>query len=630
MTEKGRISVAAENMFPVIRKWLYTEKDIFIRELVSNCVDAIVKRKAAEKGQYDDSECRITVVVDPEGKILSFTDTGIGMDADEVRRYINQVAYSGAKEFFERFSKTKDTETIIGHFGLGFYSSFMAAERVEINTKSYRPEAEAVRWISHGGVDYEMMPSPRTETGTEVTLYLDESSEEYADPVRVLEVLVKYFQYLNVPLYIVTIGDGKEEPIRVNPTYPLWLKDPKDCTNEEYLAFYHQMFADASDPLFWIHLSIDFPFRMKGILYFPRMAGTLESLEGQIRLYSRQVFIADNLKEVFPDYMLLLKGGIDLPDIPLNVSRSMLQNEDTVKRTSVYIRRKAADRINERFAQEREAYEDDWEAFCPFVKFGCLRDDKFYERVKGSLLFKTLEGCCVPVDEYIESIKPTPVVHEVEASVPKENGDDMEQDADVERVVWYTSDPASQSAYVRLYRDAGVEAVVLPHILDNHFITLLERKNERVRFVRLDGGVEAFLTCKEPMIDRKALFTAFGPAVKERMPIYVYELSVETPAIVAVSEQTRRLRDMARNFNVKDLEFPEESKLILNASDPLIKQTVRLVEEGKNQEAALIAGQIYDLARIARGPLEADEMESFISGCTGILKLMSSMMKNEQ
>lgn len=626
MSEKGTISITAENMFPIIRKWLYADRDIFIRELCSNCADAISKLKRLSAiGEADipeDEDYRIIVTVDEDNHTISFEDNGIGMTEDEVKKYINQVAFSGAKDFFEQYKSAEGTEgstAIIGHFGLGFYSSFIAAKSVTIQTRSFRPDAAPVKWYSETGTEYEISEGSRETRGTVVTVELDDSTDvndEYTRVWGVRSVLTKYFRYLTTPVFLHKVGEevkADEKPI--NPTAPLWAKAPKECTDDEYRDFYREVFPGAQDALFWVHLNIDYPFRMQGILYFPKLRNEFDTIEGQVKLYCNRVFVADNLKEVIPEYLLLLKGCIDSPDLPLNVSRSMLQNDATVRKLSAHITRKVADRLTAMFKDEREAYEKHWDDVSPFIKYGVLRDEKFYDRLKSALIFKMLDGSYKTVDEYIASITPV--------EIPDDDAHELGCDCDEckekkepykERTVYYVSDPRQQAQYIEMFRERGFDAVILDHVLDNHFITLLERKNEGLRFKRIDADLSALTdTDTASELNADALKEAFKALAGEA------EVTVEPltgsapPAILTVSEEGRRLQEMTRRFGQgAGFDFPVQEKLIVNAAHPLVKALDRLKKDGRTEDADAITAQVYDLARLAQKPLSADEMTAFI------------------
>ncbi|MBE6936431.1 MAG: molecular chaperone HtpG [Ruminococcaceae bacterium] len=638
--ESGNISISAENMLPIIKKWLYSEKDIFIRELVSNCSDAISKHArlvSMAEAPYDDAPYRITVRVDPNAGTLSFDDNGIGMTADEVRKYINQVAFSGAKEFMEKYKDSEEESQIIGHFGLGFYSAFMCAKRVTIDTLSWQEGAEAVQWSSEGGSEYTLSESTRETRGTCVTIELDDESHEYTDRWAVREVLMKYFRFLPTPIYLEDASQElttEEHPL--NEVAPLWEKNPSDCTEEEYREFYHQVFMDTADPLFWVHLNIDYPFRLKGILYFPKLKNEFESAEGQVKLYCSRVFVADNIREVIPEYLLLLKGCIDCPDLPLNVSRSFLQNDGTVTRLSSHITRKVADRLLGLFKTDREHYNEYWDDINPFIKYACLRDEKFYDRVKPALIFKLLDGSYQTVDEYL-------TVPECDCGCEHENGEctcghdhehcDCGHDHEncecghhhhdePRKVVYYATDVNAQAQYISMFRANGIEAVLLQHVLDNHFITLLEHHNPGVKFRRIDSDLSELEKPDETAADAavEALFSGF--AVKAVRTARLAEGGA--PAVLVLSEENRRMQEMARMFGGMDevaRMFPEERALVINRAHPLYEKLSALSAQNDDR-AALLAAQIYDLARLAQEPFAADDMTAFLERSAKIMELL--------
>jgi molecular chaperone HtpG len=615
--ESGSISIAAENMFPIIKKWLYSEKDIFIRELVSNCSDAISKlERLRSLGQAeDDGEAfRITVKTDAEAGTLSFADNGIGMTADEVKKYINQVAFSGAKDFFETYKDAGDASQIIGHFGLGFYSAFMAAKKVTIETKSFAPGSEAVRWVSESGMEYTLEPCEKSTRGTLVTLELADDSKEYAQRWNVHDVLMKYFRFLSTPVYL---EDASEEPKEdakpVNADAPLWEKAPSECTDEEYRDFYHKLFMDVADPLFWVHLNIDYPFRLKGILYFPKLKNEFESVEGQVKLYCSRVFVADNIKEVIPEYLLLLKGCIDCPDLPLNVSRSFLQNDGTVTRISSHITRKVADRLLSLFKNEREQYNKYWDDINPFIKYGCLRDEKFYERVKLALIFKFLDGTYKTVDEYL----PEAPKEETEENPTQQASPDSKV-----KTIYYVTDEKAQAQYIAMFAARGIEAVILNHSLDNAFISMLESKNRAVRFRRIDADISELKDQAAQAGNDAALETLFGE-IAGGIKVETAALGeAAAPAVLTLSEEGRRMQEMARLFGgpegMADM-YKAEYTLVLNSAHTLY-QKLEALKDADADTAKLLAQQIYDLARLAQRPLESEDMTAFIARSAQIME----------
>ena len=629
MSEHGTISIAAENMFPIIRKWLYTDRDIFIRELTSNGADAISKlQRLASIGEAsipEEEAWKIVVTVDEDAHTIAFSDNGLGMTEEEVKKYINQVAFSGAQDFFRQYQggETKDAPdaTIIGHFGLGFYSSFIAAKSVMIDTLSYKPDAAPVKWFSETGTEFEISEGARTERGTTVTVALDDESDDYAKLYNVRTILLKYFRYLPIPIFVRKAGDEvKEDERPINATAPLWNKAPTECTEQEYRDFYREVFPGSQEPLFWVHLNIDYPFRLRGILYFPKLRNEFDTIEGQVKLYCNQVFVADNLKEVIPEYLLLLKGCIDCPDLPLNVSRSMLQNDATVKKLSAHITRKVADRLTTMFRDEREAYEQRWDDVSPFIKYGVLRDEKFYDRMKSALIFKMLDGTYKTVDEYIESLPAVelPADEDAPADDKAEKPEPMK-----EKTIYYVSDPRQQAQYVAMFKSRGLDAVILDHVLDNHFITLLERKNEGLRFKRIDADLSE-LTAKDekPAVDAEAVKALFKDLTGDAEIAVESLLGDAPPAVLTLSEEGRRLQEMTRMFGGgRDFDFPTQTRFVVNAAHPLVARLTALSAEGRTEDAARVAAQIYDLARLAHKPLTAEEMTAFIKRSAEILEI---------
>ncbi len=622
MHEQGSISIATENMFPIIKKWLYSEKDIFVRELTSNASDAISKlsRLCSIGEAHTDGKYRITVTADSEKKTLSFEDNGIGMTADEVKKYINQVAFSGAQDFFEKYKESEGGQ-IIGHFGLGFYSAFMVAKKVTIDTLSYVDGATAVRWESEGGTEFTLSESDKTTRGSLITLELDDDSAEFASKWTVRETLNKYFRFLPTPIYVYDAKDEKKDDDKpINDSDPLWNKNPSDCTEEEYKEFYHKVFMDMADPLFWVHLNIDYPFRLKGILYFPKLKHELDSIEGQVKLYCNQVFVADNIKEVIPEYLLLLKGCIDCPDLPLNVSRSFLQNDGTVTRLSAHITRKVGDRLMGLFNTERERYDGYWDDINPFVKYGCLRDEKFYDRVKNALIFKTIDGEYKTVDEYLAENARTEV-HECSC----ESGEECTCENDKKRetkLVYYVSSPTEQAQYVSMFKANGISAVILDQMLDSHFISFLEYKVENVRFKRIDSDLSD-LTAENGEFTENESVTELFRDICGSMTVESASLATgAAPAVVTLSEESRRMEEMSRMMrgggDFTNM-FPREEKFVLNLAHPLMTTIATLLADGRSDDARLVATQVYDLARIAQKPLTADEMTEFLARSTDIL-----------
>jgi molecular chaperone HtpG len=622
--ENGSISIHTENIFPIIKKWLYSEKDIFIRELVSNASDAISKLKKlsaiGEAELSDDTRYAIKVVVDKEGKTLKILDNGIGMTEEEVRKYINQIAFSGAKDFLEKYKDKADEGQIIGHFGLGFYSAFMVAEKVQIDTLSFQKDAQAVRWISSGGTEYAMEESDRSERGTTITLFMAEDSLEFLDEFKMREVLEKYFSFLPFEVYLENanaIEDDKEdkedkEPKPINDTNPLWLKNPKDCTDEEYKEFYRKVFHDFNEPLFWIHLNMDYPFNLKGILYFPKLKHEFESMEGQIKLFYNQVFVADNIKEVIPEFLLLLKGVLDCPDLPLNVSRSFLQNDGYVSKISSHITKKVGDKLTALFENERENYNKFWNDINPFVKYGCIREQKFYDRVKDSIIFKTTNGDYVTLKDYLERNKEK---HE--------------------NKVFYVTDERQQAQYIKLFRDHGMEAILLVTMIDNHFIQFLEMKESSVKYSRIDADLSDSLKDMDAEKDgngkdvQEQLEKLFKVTLgSEQLKIQVESLkTTSVPGMILLSEQSRRMQEMSRQFGGMDMAhmFPREETLVLNRNNGLIQTLLRLKDSSdRTEDTKLICEQVYDLAMMSHRQLEPEAMTRFIERSNQILTKLAA------
>ena len=600
--EKGSISISTEDIFPIIKKWLYSEKDIFVRELISNCSDAISKHKElcgiGEAELAEGESYKITVRMDKEEGTLSFEDNGIGMSADEVKKYINQIAFSGAKDFLEKYKDSAENAQIIGHFGLGFYSAFMVSSKVTIDTLSYRPGEEAVYWESDGSTTFEMAESDRETRGTLVKLWLNDDGKEYLDRYVIRSVLEKYFRFLPVELYL-ECSDDKEgmEKKPVNDQLPLWTKKPQDCSEEDYKNFYHSVFADMQDPLFWIHLNIDYPFRLQGILYFPKLRDEMGNLEGEVKLYCNRVFVADNIKEVIPEYLLLLKGCIDCPDLPLNVSRSFLQNDGTVIKLQSHIVKKVSDKLTGLFNTERESFEGYWDDISPFVKFGCVRDEAFFEKVEKALLFKTCDGKYKTVEEYTADCK-----SEGEGESAK-------------KLVYYTSDPAGQSTYIDLFRSNGIDPVVLDHVIDNAFISFFEYKKQNITFKRIDADVSEI---SGEHRDDEALAELIAPMDKD-MEVKAAALTEDgPPALILLSEEERRMREMMKQWGSAGMNLPGEKKTFLfNTSHPLTK---KLLETTDGEVRTLIAEELYDMALLGFRRLEADEISRFMARTAKILE----------
>ena len=600
----GNVSIHAQNIMPVIKKWLYSDKDIFVREMVSNACDAVTKMRIA--GGEDDYQ--VHVEVDAAAKQLRFIDNGIGMTADEVERYIGQVAFSGAEEFLKQYDDKEKDGGIIGHFGLGFYSAFMVASKVTIDTLSYQPGAQAVRWESEDGMAYTLSDSDWDRRGTRITLDIAPEEEEFLRPFRVREVLERYCAFMQTPIFLDEIkpegakddgpkaDEAKEPaaPVPVNDTHPLWLKNPSDCTEEEYKAFYRKVFREFEEPLFWVHLNVDYPFNLKGILYFPKLRQDFGGMEGQIKLFSGQVFVADNIKEVIPEFLMLLKGVIDCPDLPLNVSRSFLQNDGYVRKISAHITRKVADRLTGMFNTDRPSFEKYWPDIHPFIKYGCMRDEKFYERMKDVLLYKTVDGRFLTLAEYTA-----------------QNGEKAPDK------VLYTSDESRQDAMIRLYRDQGIDVVVLDTPIDVNFASFMEysgQKDGKLRFCRVDADTESLKAqdAETPALDAEALTKLFREATgMESLKVELQALRDEQlPAMLVEDEQTRRFKDMSRLYGEKGFSLPDDFTLVLNSRSALVSA---LAGAKDPQRAQLIAAELYDLAELSRAPLSPQQMTAFLS-----------------
>lgn len=612
---KGNISVDSENLFPIIKKWLYSDKDIFLRELVSNGCDAVTKlKKLAGIGNADisaDEKFKVTVSVYPQTKKLVISDNGIGMTAEEIDKYINQIAFSGASDFLSKYKEEDDKGAqIIGHFGLGFYSAFMVSDSVEIDSLSYQEGAKAAKWTCDGSMEFEITDGERAERGTTVTLNIAEDSTEFLDEYKVREILKKYCAFLPIEVYLETpekkeeVKEGeenkeKEAPKPLNDTEPLWMKKPADCTDEDYKSFYHKVFTDFNDPLFWIHLNVDYPFNLKGILYFPKISHEFASQEGQVKLFNNQVFVADNVKEVIPDFLLLLKGVIDCPDLPLNVSRSFLQNDGYVKKISAHITKKVADKLTDLFKNERENYEKYWDNIDIFIKYGCLRDEKFYDKVKNALIYKNLEDKYVTLDDYI---------------CGKED-----------KTVYYVSDLKTQSQYINMFKNQGLDAVILPSMMDTHFMSFIEMKNEGVKFKRIDSAITDVSDSEEKDDKTKEaddkLIEKFKKEIgDDTLKFEVQALKDESiPAVILLGEESRRMREMYRGYGsqmagMADM-FKDEFTLVLNSKNALIQKIDSLSDE----DAKLVIDHVYDLARISQSPLDAESMTKFIERSNKLL-----------
>lgn len=608
---KGNISIHTENIFPIIKKWLYSDKDIFIRELISNGCDAISKYKRlvslGEAKENENEKYKVTVSLNKDNKTLKIIDNGIGMTEEEIKKYITQVAFSGAEDFIEKYKDKMDESTdIIGHFGLGFYSAFMVAKRVQIDTLSYLKEAEAVTWICDGGTEYEVSPcDDKKERGTTITLFIDDDSNEFLELYKVKQIIEKYCSFLPIEIYLEEEDhEVKEEDNKpLNDITPLWIKSPKDCTDEEYKEFYKKVFMDFNDPLFWIHLNVDYPFNLKGILYFPKLKHELEATEGQVKLYNNQVFVADNIKEVIPDFLLLLKGTIDCPDLPLNVSRSFLQKDKDVVKISKHIVKKVADKLVGLYKNEKENFNGFWKDIQIFIKYGCLRDESFYDKIKDIIIFRRLNGEYITLKEYLE-----------------DNKDKHENK------VFYVTDEKQQSQYIKMFKEADLDALILDCSIDNHFISFLESKENSVTFTRIDSDISETLKNNESE-DLKEANTKLEELFKEATLNKVNSIKVEnlknsgTPAIILVSEQSRRMLEMSKMFGGMEMPnmFAEEKTLVINNNNSIIKKLASLDYENKKDDINLICKYILDLALISNKELNAEEMNDFINRSNELL-----------
>jgi len=692
---KGSLSIESENMFPIIKKWLYSDHDIFIRELISNGCDAITKLKKLDiMGEYtlpDDFKPEIQVVVDTEGKTISFTDTGLGMTEEEVDEYINQVAFSGATDFLEKYKDKTNEEQIIGHFGLGFYSAFMVADSVSIDTLSWKEGAAPVHWESEGGIDFEMSDGDKESVGTTITLYLSEDSLEFANEYRVREVLSKYCSFMPVEIFlskanaeqeyetidkedlreddvlvetiieeakteerenengekeVVEVSPRKEKakinkrPVSISTTTPLWMKHPNDCTDEEYKEFYRTVFNDYKEPLFWIHLNMDYPFNLKGILYFPKVNTEYDNLDGVIKLYNNQVFIADNIKEVIPEFLMLLKGVIDCPDLPLNVSRSALQNDGFVRKISDYITKKVADKLSGMYKVDRENYEKYWEDISPFIKYGCLKDDKFREKMSDFIIFKDLNDKYITLPEYVDASKGTDasgngadevVVEDSVESAEAADSEEQEEKEEEPATVYYVTDMQQQSQYVNMFKEQELNAVILSHPIDQPFISQLEQGDLKVKFQRIDAGLNETMTEEADEETLKAqtetLSEIFKKALgKETLEVKVEKLKNENiSSMVTLPEETRRMQDMMKMYSAggagmdSDM-FGGGETLVLNSSNKLVQY---ILDNKEGEHTDLFCKQLYDLAIIANKPLKAAEMTEFIARSNEIMMLLA-------
>ncbi len=619
--KKGNLSIHSENLFPIIKKWLYSDHDIFVRELVSNATDAITKlKKLALIGEFnapEDEKYSVQVEISPSQKVITITDNGIGMTEDEIDEYINQIAFSGAQDFIEKYKDKASDDQIIGHFGLGFYSAFMVADKVTIDTLSYKEGAKAVKWSSDGGTEYEMGESDRTERGTSITLYLNDESHEFANAYRVREVLEKYCSFMPVEIFLKDLDEKveenpekedekKEEPKPINDIHPLWNRHPNECSKEDYIAFYQKVFHDYKEPLFWIHLNMDYPFHLKGILYFPKIGNQYESIEGTIKLYNTQVFIADNIKEVIPEFLMLLKGVIDCPDLPLNVSRSALQNDGFVKKISDYITKKVADKLVGMCKVDRESYEKYWDDLSPFIKFGCLKDEKFEEKMKDSILFKDLD------DKY--------------TTLRDLCGDEQE------KTLYYVTDVNEQSQYIKIFKEAGKNAVILSDVIDSAFIGQLEYKNKGLKFLRIDADIQAALKQEDSDEETKKKYNEVAKKVKDEIGDEKLNVEIQTlqnnsiASMITLSEESRRMQDMMKQYAMPGMNsamFDHGGRtLVLNASHPLVQQ---LVENTEGENFALLSEQLYDLASLGHGSLSPERLEKFIQRTNELMEKLNTV-----
>ena len=687
--KSGSLSINSENIFPIIKKWLYSDHDIFYRELISNGCDAVTKLKKLDMmGEYtlpENYKARIDVVVDPEKKTLTFTDNGLGMTAEEVDEYINQIAFSGATDFIEKYKDKSNADQIIGHFGLGFYSAFMVADEVHIDTLSYKEGAKPVHWECDGGTEFSMDEGDKAEVGTKITLFLNEDCLEFCNEYKAREIIKKYCSFMPTEIYLsktdtketqiikpeekqeddvvieeihptvkedgTTEGEEKlkirKRPELLNETTPLWTKHPNDCTKEEYLEFYRKVFQDYKEPLFWIHLNMDYPFNLKGILYFPKINMEYESIEGTIKLYNNQVFIADNIKEVIPEFLLLLKGVIDCPDLPLNVSRSALQNDGFVKKISEYITKKVADKLSGMCKTEKEEYDKYWDDISPFIKFGCLKDDKFCEKMNDYILFKNLDGKYLTLPECLET-KPVDTEETEAGNAVDENGEkveaevvndsaeekaESEQEEKKEKIIYYVTDEQQQSQYINMFKAAKMDAVILTHNIDQPFVSQLESKNEGIKFQRIDADVTDALKTKtskkaQEEFDEQAKQIAdiMKKALKnDKITVKVEKLkNKKISSMITLSEETRRMQDMMKMYSMPGMDMGafggEGETLILNANHPLVQYVIEH-KDGENVET--ICEQLYDLAKLQHAPLAPEAMTKFIARSNDIMMLLA-------
>jgi molecular chaperone HtpG len=680
--KKGTLSIDSENIFPIIKKWVYSDHDIFVRELVSNGCDAITKLKKLDMmGEYELPEGykpKIEVIVNPEEKTMKFIDNGLGMTAEEVEEYITQIAFSGATQFLEKYKDKTTEDEMIGHFGLGFYSAFMVADEVQIDTLSYKEGAKPVHWASEGGTEYEMQEGNKTTVGTEITLYLNEDSLEFANEYRAREVLERYCSFMPTEIFLSKANaepeydtideddvldtdtvvehiteepkEGEEgepkkkakivrRPVSISDTHPLWTKNPSECTKDDYIDFYRKVFMDYKEPLFWIHLNMDYPFNLKGILYFPKINTEYDSIEGKIKLYNNQVFIADNIKEVIPEFLMVLKGVIDCPDLPLNVSRSALQNDGFVNKVADYISKKVADKLNGMFKTDRENYEKYWDDISPFIKFGCLKDEKFGEKMKNSMLYKNLDHKYMTLEDIIKEAKGEDAdVAKAEETKEEETKTDAEEskDADAKEEektrIFYVTDEVQQSQYINMFKAQGQDAIILTHNIDSAFITYLEQKHQEVQFLRIDADVHDSLK-DEVAEDEKEEFQKTTDSLveifrkelgNEKLDVKVEKLKDENVASMAVlSEENRRMQEMMKMYGMGGMDasmFGSQATLVLNANHPLVQF---LVANKDSKNVSIICKQLYDLAMLAHKPLSPEEMTAFVKRSNDIMMILT-------
>ena len=680
--KKGTLSIDSENIFPIIKKWVYSDHDIFVRELVSNGCDAITKLKKLDMmGEYELPEGykpKIEVIVNPEEKTMKFIDNGLGMTAEEVEEYITQIAFSGATQFLEKYKDKTTEDEMIGHFGLGFYSAFMVADEVQIDTLSYKEGAKPVHWASEGGTEYEMQEGNKTTVGTEITLYLNEDSLEFANEYRAREVLERYCSFMPTEIFLSKANaepeydtideddvldtdtvvehiteepkEGEEgepkkkakivrRPVSISDTHPLWTKNPSECTKDNYIDFYRKVFMDYKEPLFWIHLNMDYPFNLKGILYFPKINTEYDSIEGKIKLYNNQVFIADNIKEVIPEFLMVLKGVIDCPDLPLNVSRSALQNDGFVNKVADYISKKVADKLNGMFKTDRENYEKYWDDISPFIKFGCLKDEKFGEKMKNSMLYKNLDHKYMTLEDIIKEAKgeeadaaKTEETKEEETKTDAEESKDADAKEEEKTRIFYVTDEVQQSQYINMFKAQGQDAIILTHNIDSAFITYLEQKHQEVQFLRIDADVHDSLK-DEVAEDEKEEFQKTTDSLveifrkelgNEKLDVKVEKLKDENVASMAVlSEENRRMQEMMKMYGMGGMDasmFGSQATLVLNANHPLVQF---LVANKDSKNVSIICKQLYDLAMLAHKPLSPEEMTAFVKRSNDIMMLLT-------